>query len=197
MIFTSPPETAAWRHHTARTGFEVVYFQPTQDGHLIEGRTTAVEEGQTWAVGYTIEVDAGWRTRRARLTSRSVAGVRETVLESGDPGSWRVDGVPAPHLDGCLDVDLESSAMTNAFPVHRLRLAVGAGQDTPAAFVRAVDLTVERLDQRYTRIPDEGRRQRYGYAAPVFDVACRLIYDESGFVLDYPGLASRVDLQPR
>ncbi|WP_433430498.1 hypothetical protein [Nonomuraea sp. CA-141351] len=31
---------------------------------------------------------------------------------------------------------------------------------------------------------------------PVFDVACRLVYDESGFVLDYPGLASRVNLNP-
>jgi len=34
-------------------------------------------------------------------------------------------------------------------------------------------------------------RQRYDYAAPVFDFACRLLYDESGLVLDYPGIAIR------
>jgi hypothetical protein len=37
-----------------------------------------------------------------------------TLRADGD-GSWVVDGRPAPQLDGCLDVDLESSSMTNAF----------------------------------------------------------------------------------
>jgi uncharacterized protein len=54
--------------------------------------------------------------------------------------------------------------------------------------VRAVDLTVERLEQTYVRLPDQG----YDYVAPVFDFACRLVYDESGLVLDYPGIAVRV-----
>jgi hypothetical protein len=39
--------------------------------------------------------------------------------------------------------------------------------------------------------PDEADRQRADYAAPVFDFACRLLYDESGLVLDYPGIAVR------
>ena len=54
-----------------------------------------------------------------------------------------------------------------------------------------LDLSVERLDQDYARTADEGRYQRYDYAAPVFGFACRLVYDESGLVLDYPGIAVR------
>jgi hypothetical protein len=57
--------------------------------------------------------------------------------------------------------------------------------------VRAADLTVERLDQDYARIADEGCCQRYDYAAPAFGFTCRLRYDESGLVLDYPGIAVR------
>ena len=53
------------------------------------------------------------------------------------------------------------------------------------------DLSVGRLDQDYVRSADEGRHLRYDYAAPVFDFACRLVYDESGLVLDYPGIAVR------
>jgi hypothetical protein len=104
---------------------------------------------------------------------------------------WRVDGEAASHLDGCLDVDLESSAMTNALPVHRLGLRVGARAPSAAAYVRALDLSVGRLDQDYLRCTDEGRHHRYDYAAPVFDFGCRLVYDESGLVLDYPGIAIR------
>ena len=50
---------------------------------------------------------------------------------------------------------------------------------------------MERLEQTYLRVPDEAARQRYDYAAPAFDFACRLTYDESGLVLDYPGIAVR------
>ena len=72
-----------------------------------------------------------------------------------------------------------------------MRLAPGAGAAAPAAYVRAVGLAVEQLEQTYLRAPDEGTRQRYDYAAPAFDFTCRLSYDESGLVLDYPGIAVR------
>ncbi|WP_188191126.1 putative glycolipid-binding domain-containing protein [Nonomuraea sp. SYSU D8015] len=192
MTFAPPPETAAWRHLDASTGFEVAYFRPLDGGHRIEGCTTAVEDGRTWIVGYVIDVDAAWITRRAEVTGRSAAGTRHITLEADGAGHWRVDGAPAPLLDGLLDVDLESSAMTNAFPVHRMRLAVGDEADAPAVYVRALDLAVERLDeQHYVRIPDEGPGQRYDYTS-VDGFACRLVYDESGIVLDYPGIAVRV-----
>ena len=41
------------------------------------------------------------------------------------------------------------------------------------------------------RLPDEGGGQRYRYAAPAFGFTSTLIYDESGLVLDYPGIAVR------
>ena len=62
----------------------------------------------------------------------------------------------------------------------------------PAAYVRAVGLAVQRLEQTYVRTPDEGMRQCYDYSAPAFDFRCRLVYDETGLVLDYPGIAVRV-----
>jgi hypothetical protein len=65
------------------------------------------------------------------------------------------------------------------------------GRVLPAAYVRALSLSAERLEQTYTRVADEGGRQRYDYAAPVFDFTCCLVYDESGLVVDYPGIARR------
>jgi uncharacterized protein len=191
MNFAPVPATAAWQHRDARAGFEVVYFQPFGEGSRAEGWTTAIEDGGTWAVEYLIDLDVTGATRGARVRGRSAAGYSLTLLEADGAGRWLVDGVPAPHLDGCLDVDLVSSAMTNSLPVRRMGLAPGARAAAPAAYVRAIGLAVERLEQTYLRAPDEAARQRYDYAAPAFGFTCRLIYDESGLVIDYPGIAVR------
>ena len=145
----------------------------------------------TWAVEYAIEVDDAWATRSARIRGRSAGGFSSALLEADDAGHWLADGKPARHLDGCLDVDLEASAMTNALPVRRMGLPVGAQQAAPAAYVRAAGLAVERLEQTYARTADEASCQRYDYAAPAFGFAARLVYDQSGLVLDYPGIAVR------
>jgi uncharacterized protein len=192
VTFTDPPTSAAWRHRDAREGFEVAFFRREPDGHRVEGHTTAVEDGAVWSVRYTIGFDPTWHTRRAHVVGLDAAGTRHLDLLTDGAGRWRIDGRPAPHLDGCIDIDLESSALTNALPVHRLALGVGDDADAPAGYVRAPDLAVERLDQRYLRIPDQAGRRCFEYEAPRFSFSCRLVYDEAGLVLDYPGLATRV-----
>ena len=194
MAFRPLPKTAAWRHSGARSGFEVAYFEPFHGGHRMWGCTAAVEAGATWVVEYEISVDDTWVTRRAEVMARSAEGTRSTVLEGDGSGGWRIDGVPAADLAGCLDVDLESSAVTNILPVHRLNLSLGRSRSAPAAYVRAVGLRVERLDQTYRRAPDIGDRLQYEYAAPAFGFTACLSYDETGLVLDYPGIAHRVGL---
>lgn len=191
MTFAHVPSSAAWKHQGARTGFEVAYFNLVHDAWHIGGATTAVEEGKTWVVEYSLRLDANWTTRRAHITARSGSGRRSTLLETDGAGSWLVDGQARPDLDDCLDVDLESSAMTNALPAHRMRLPVGAEANAPAAYVRALDLRVQRLEQVYLRVPDEGSHEAYDYSAAEFAFSCRLTYDASGLVLSYPGIAVR------
>jgi hypothetical protein len=191
MSFHSPPASAAWRHRDAREGFEVVFVNPDRDGYRLEGATAAVENGDAWVVEYEITVSQRWLSRGAMLSGRSASGVHELRLEADGAGHWRINGSPASHLDGCLDVDLESSALTNAFPAHRLGLEVGQEADAPAAYVRALDFSVERLEQRYVRLENDGDRERYHYTAPGFGFECQLLYDESGLVIEYPGIAIR------
>jgi len=189
---TDLPATAAWRHLGARDGFEVVFLRREPDGYHIEGHSTAVEEDEVWGVRYAITLDATWTTRSAQVVGQSALGSHEIRLDGDGTGEWHVDGKPVPELSGCLDVDLEASAFTNAFPVHRLALDVGETAEAPAAYVRASDLRIERLEQSYARLPDDGAQSRYDYASPRFDYQSELVYDEFGLVLDYPGLAVRV-----
>jgi hypothetical protein len=189
--FLEPPPAAAWQHRDARIGFEAVFFAATDTGYRIDGSTSAAEDGEIWAVAYEIAVDAEWRTRRVRIWGRSATTPRTRVLTSDGAGHWVVDGAIAPHLDGCLDVDLESSAATNALPIHRMDLDLGSTARTPAAYIRCLDLAVERLEQTYTRVTDDGGNQCYDYTAPAFSFASRLSYDGCGLLVSYPGIAVR------
>lgn len=184
------PAGATWRHVVAREGFEVAWFSSDGGGHHLRGHATGTEAGASWSVAYEIRTDDAWCTRWAMITQFSVEGEAATELVGDGAGSWRVDGAPAPDLDGCLDVDLEASAMTNTLPVHRLRLAPGAQADVPAAYVR-LGPSVERLDQTYRSLGGDGPPHRFRYTAPAFEVSCTLLYDRTGLVVDYPGLAER------
>lgn len=186
------PRAAAWRHLSAGEGFEVVFLRGEDEGFRCTGEVAAVEDGVAWGVRYRLVLDGTWRTLAAHVSCLSETGSFEVRLEADGRGNWQVDGVPAPELAGCLDVDLEATAFTNALPIHRLGLRVGDDADAPAVYVRVPEPRVERLEQRYQRLPDEGTRQRYNYESPAFGYRDVLIYDEAGLIVDYPSIAVRV-----
>ena len=191
VTFASPPPSACWKHHGLRTGFEVAYFTIEGRTTRADGTTTGLQDGDTWIVSYSLVLDDSWRTLMARVNSRTALGQAERLLQSDGTGHWLVDGRASRDLDGCLDVDLESSALTNALPVHRLGLEAGVRADAPAAYVRAFSLSVDRLEQTYFRVHSASHRHQFDYEAPAFDFRCRLEYDDRGLVVEYPGIASR------
>jgi hypothetical protein len=189
MRFDDLPASAAWRHREAREGTECAFFSPGR----LRGHTAAVEDGNAWVVRYEIDVDeTTWSTRGARVWSWTTDGDASVDLRTDGDGRWVVDGTARDDLDGCRDVDLESSAMTNLLVVRRRSLGVGDMTEAPAAYVRAGSLRVERLEQHYRRQPDDGARLIYRYRCAAFDVDVELTYDRSGLILDYPGLATRL-----
>jgi hypothetical protein len=186
------PPTAAWRFEDARLGFEVLFLHHQPAGYLFKGHSTAVEGDVVWSVRYSIRLDSSWATRQVHVIGESGHGMTEVRLERPPACGWRVNGRSVPQLARCVDVDLEASAFTNTFPIHRLGLAVGQSADVPAAWVRAHGLDVELLEQSYVRLEDKIHKRQYDYFAPSFDFSAKLAYDQFGLILDYPGLAVRV-----
>ena len=207
-MFEALPPFATFTHTGARDGFEAVCFRagsaaqlhsgpaPGRAGeeqgrpYLLEGGTAALEDDVPWSVRYRVAVDPLWRTTYVESTGDSPSGHHAMVAEVRD-GRWWVDGVERADLDGCVDIDFESSLVTNTLAVHRLDLESRTPVDVPAAFVRADDLRVERLEQSYLFVGRDGARMLFDYTSTTFDVACRLVLDSAGVVVDYPGLGHR------
>lgn len=191
MKLTTPPAGASWDHVGARTGFEVTFFNDLNTGHRVVGHTIAHESSALWSVGYDVTVDHSWRTVAVHAFNLAAARERELTLTRDSGERWTANGELRPDLVGCSDVDFESSAMTNTLPVHRLDFIEGVAVDVPAAFVRADDLRVELVEQRFTLIDVGPEQILFHYESSTFDFECDLRYDSSGLVVDYPGSAIR------
>jgi hypothetical protein len=191
MIAELPP-VGAWRLLGAYEGCEVVRFGRNGSGTVLAGTTVGVEEGTPWSIHYVIGVADNWHVRHATVTDH--AG-NELDIQADGLGSWTVNGVLHPELDGCLDLDLEASVVTNTLPVHRLALPVGHEGESKAVYVRTFGLAVERLDQTYRRLPDAGGMLAFDYQSPRFGYRDTLHFGPDGLAVDYPGIGARVPLE--
>lgn len=191
-VFAKLPSIAAWRLIEAYEGHEVVRFTEKGGMIVLEGTTTGVEEGIPWSIWYVIKLNKDWHARHAIIDN--LVG-NHLEIEGDGQGSWLVNGNPQPELEGCLDLDFEASLVTNTAPVHRLRLAVGEQGESAAVYIRSRGLAVERLDQTYRRLPDQGKELRFEYNSPRFEYHDTLHFGADGLIVQYPGIGERVQLQ--
>jgi len=187
--FTELPDVGAWRLLGAFEGHEIAHSATRSGVIALEGITVGVEEGIPWGIRYVIELSSDWHVLRASVTDHAGTCVD---LETDGAGSWTIDGKHRHELQGCLDLDLEASVVTNTIPVHRLALSVGGEGQSAAAYVRSTGLAVERLDQAYRRRPDAAGKTRVEYRSPRFGYHDTLLSGSDGLALDYPGIGARI-----
>jgi hypothetical protein len=137
---------------------------------------------------YEVRCDDQWNTETTTVSIADDRGERAVRVARAD-GRWSVDGIPAPHLDICRDIDLGWSPSTNTVAIRRLNLAVG-GRSEPLtmAWVRFPELTVELLPQAYERLDT----LVYRYESRGGGFRADLTVDEEALVIDYEGIWKRL-----
>jgi uncharacterized protein len=126
---------------------------------------------------YALETGPGFASERLQASVETLRGSRSLDLRRGR----------AP-LDGdAVDIDLGFSPLFNSLPVLRLGLlAGGSSVDLTMAFVDVPELDVSKSRQRYIPLEPGVVRFRSG------PVSADLVFDDDGFVIEYPGLSRRV-----
>jgi uncharacterized protein len=153
------------------------------DGQLVLGPPVGPAR-----VTYQLNCDASWRVTRLTISTARAGGSRTLTLSADPDGHWLADGQPRPDLDGCIDVDISLTPMTNTLPIRRLTWAPGIPQDFDVAYVSAPDLTVRRASQRYTLLSPGASDDTATYRYESGSFRADLTLDGDGFVSDYPGL---------
>ncbi len=153
---------------------------------------------------YVLATRRDFVTSRLRVTARGAGWRRTLDLRRSLSGMWTairtMQGVAALAPPGgaddlstsVLDCDLSLSPLTNTMPVLRHGLLNGGSPvELEVAWVSVPDLAVIAMAQRYTHLGRtvDGPIVRYEDASFAADIS----FDAEGLVVDYPGLARRVD----
>lgn len=149
-------------------------------------------DGAPFRLTYRLSWDTRGSLRRAELRTLKGGEHRRLLLTVDEAGGWTDHrGERLRALDGCVDIDIWPTPLTNSFPVWRSSLPIGERREFRMAWVSAPTLTVEPKAQAYTRQDDRlflfESLDETGFTAG-------LSLDEDGFVIDYPGLFRRVAL---
>jgi hypothetical protein len=168
------------------TGMEHVDVRPADGGVAVSGVVIAQEDEAEFGLSYRLKLDALWRTKNAIL--RTTAG-HVLRLESDGQGHWQENGKDQPALQGCIDIDIQATPLTNMLPIRRLDLDTGESMEIRLCYISMPDLIVSAANQRYTAL-DAGSLYRFESLESGF--TADLPVDDDGFVLDYPGLFRRL-----
>lgn len=157
-----------------------------QDG----GGVVVVESAITGQFGvmpfnteYHIRLNTDWEMMCADIQVFSNGTGWAVRLERSARG-WILNDVYDPRFDGCADIDISVTPMTNSLPIRRLGLDTGESQGILVVYVDVLERKVEAMPQAYTRTGI----WRYEYKNEDYSRRGELLTDEDGLVVNYPGL---------
>lgn len=183
---TSPQFSILWRR-LDQPGHDSARVSEGPDGVLLEGTAVFAESGRPCRLDYRVVCDAQWRTSSARVNGWIDTSAIALDISVDSTRVWTMNGRVIAAVEGCIDVDLNFSPVTNLLPIRRTPLAIGGRIAVRAAWLRLPAETLEPLEQTYERLDE----WRYRYESGGGAFVAVLETDAAGLVTRYPGLWER------
>ncbi len=173
-----------WRR-IDQPGLELAHIDIASQGVTVS--STLVDGGEKpFSLRYVWTLDPEWRTRTLRIEHMDGEDRWLTIERAGD-ASWRIDRQPAPHLEGCSELDLSATPFCNGLALRLL----GRDGECDAADISAETMTVTPSRQRYEKISNT--HWRYIDLGVDHGFTAALELDEDGLVARYEGLFEALD----
>ncbi len=153
-----------------------------------------VIDGTAYRITYQILCDLSWRVERVRV--EDLLGDKARVIIQNDEGIWSNENDhPIEALKGCTEVDIRITPFTNTLPIRRLKMALHESREISVVYFSLPDLTVSRLDQKYTFLSQGKDHSVYKYESLNSGFTRDIKVDADGLVIDYPGIFKLVSKQ--
>jgi hypothetical protein len=150
----------------------------SENGADITSTIIGSYEGKLYKVEYHVLLE---------ITSQVNNKVQTIKLEGDGKGNWIYNGKEAVQFKNCIDVDIAVTPFTNTLPICRLNLQQGQPHQIQVIYCDLLHQVIKPVSQKYIRLSSN----EYHYENIPNDFEATIQVDESGFVVDYPGLFVR------
>ena len=188
------PAILTWRSHDA-TRIDSARVAVSGKRIKAHGRIVAAATAgaAAFSASYDLVTDDAGATKRLSLNLTLAERERQLSIARDEENMWLItdhEGSSREAYDGALDVDMILSPFFNALPIRRTGLHQRAESVTlPVVYVYLPELTVSAAEISYTSSgPDGGDGIKLH--SPVSETT--VVVDDDGFIVDYPGLATRI-----
>jgi uncharacterized protein len=164
-------------------GHEAAHLFTKNSSWHVEGTAVFAYQNEPCRLDYRIVCSSDWKTRSAEISGVVGRNEHNIRLSVDAEQQWRLNDEDSPQVNGCLDLDLNFSPVTNLLPIRRLNLKEGEEGKVRAAWLRFPSFKLEPLDQIYRRID----RTIYQYESAGGRFKTDLTVNTAGFVTQYPG----------
>ena len=171
--------TISWRR-LEPAGREASTVSETVAGWRINGVAEFREANAPTCLAYVIRCGPHWETLSCDITGFIGEEAVAVLVDRDATGTWTVNGAQSPVVSGCVDIDLAFSPITNLLPIRRLNLRTGEMARVRAAWLTYPELTLQALDQTYTRLASD----RYLYESGDGAFRRELKVNDKGLVVD-------------
>jgi uncharacterized protein len=184
---------------------EVIWEQLVEKGleHLVLEQDKAIVadslafgmiEDAAYRIKYQIVCDLDWRVESVRVTD--LLNNKTLAFDQRAMGIWTDEqDQPMEALKGCSEVDIMITPFTNTLPIRRLKMALHESREISVVYFSLPNLSVSRMDQRYTYLSQEKDHSVYKYESLNSGFTRDIKVDAEGLVIDYPGIFKLVRKQ--
>ncbi|HLY24993.1 MAG TPA: putative glycolipid-binding domain-containing protein [Aggregatilineales bacterium] len=168
-------------------GLEHTQLLQNEAGIGVRSVLIGLTEDSPFDLQYQLFCDSSWACRELTLQTSDQKGIS---LKSDGAGHWTTGaGIAIDVLEGCIDVDITATPLTNTLPIRRLKLMeAGQSAEIAVAWIHVPALTLNPARQRYTCLG----QGRYRYEGLGTGFEAEITVDEDGLVIEYPGVFRRI-----
>jgi len=156
-------------------------------GSTISSTIVGCYEEKIYKVVYRIVTNQNWETVYLEINCQHNSKIQVIKFEGDGKGNWMNNGKQANKFKGCIDVDIPLTPFTNTLPIRRLGLSQGQAQEIRVIYFNLLEQEIKMVRQRYTCLSND----EFHYENVPNDFEATIQVDESGLVIDYPGLFVR------
>lgn len=153
---------------------------------LIDSVIVGYYENILYRVEYTIELNTSWEIRNCQIKVQLDDEIKIVKLQC-DNSKWLIDERHCPEFDGCIDIDIPLTPLTNSLPINRLNLLENEEAVINVIYIDLLEHNIRFVKQKYRRISE----LKYRYENIPNDFEAEVTVDEDGYVVDYPLLFKR------